>query len=80
MLNQLIFEEYIANLLYGELKYWQENKDKLGMKYPIERAEEMARRMHELGKLADGTSILDKMRQIITHIGNALGYSGFNCP
>ncbi len=44
------------------------------MKYPLERAEEIARKITDFGQLSDGNSILEKIRCILTQIGNALGY------
>lgn len=42
--------------------------------YPYERAENVARTIKRLGTTKGGTSYLDKFRQLLTHIGNALGY------
>ena len=42
--------------------------------YPYERAELVARGIKRLGTTKTGITYLDKFRQLITHIGNALGY------
>lgn len=42
--------------------------------YPYERAERIARDIRRLGTTKGGVTYLDKFRQLITHIGNALGY------
>ena len=73
LINQLLYEDYISNLCYAEEKYWKENKETLGVKYPTERAEEVARKIIEIGDLGNGQTFLDKFRIVISHIGNALG-------
>lgn len=42
------------------------------MEYPLERAEEMQRKLDEGGTLGNGLTILDNLRNVITQIGNAL--------
>jgi WASH complex subunit 7 len=42
--------------------------------YPYERAEQMSRNIKRLGTTKQGVSYLDKFRQLITQIGNTLGY------
>lgn len=42
--------------------------------YPYDRAERVARDIKRLGTTKGGVTYLDKFRQLITHIGNALGY------
>ena len=74
MINQLLYDDSMSNLLYGEANFWREKKEQLGVKYPLERAEEIARRISDFGSLSDGTTLLDKFRKVITQIGNALGY------
>ena len=74
VVNELLYIDYMSTLLYTEFKYWTENKERLGVKYPLEKAEEMARKILDAGLLPDGSSIIEKFRKIITQIGNALGY------
>lgn len=42
--------------------------------YPYERAETMNRNIKRLGTTGKGVTYLDRFRQLITGIGNALGY------
>lgn len=42
--------------------------------YPYEHARKFAKDIRKLGVSADGKSFLDKFRELITEIGNALGY------
>ncbi|MDR3548353.1 MAG: hypothetical protein P4M11_08850 [Candidatus Pacebacteria bacterium] len=71
--NKLLYEDCISTLLYGESLFWREKKDQLKVKYPLERAEEVARKITDFGPLSDNSTILDKFRVIITQLGNALG-------
>ncbi len=43
-------------------------------KYPYERAEKFNRSIRKLGLLQDNQTYLDQFRQLISQIGNALGY------
>lgn len=56
-------------------RQWLENRKKSGERgYTWSRAEETVRAIRALGGVADGTSSLDKLRHVITQIGNSLGY------
>lgn len=57
-----------------EDRYWRKKKNKLGNMYPYERAENMNRNIKRLGTTGKGVTYLDRFRQLITAIGNALGY------
>ena len=72
--NEFLHDELIHNPLMQEQRYYRKNKEKLEHKYPYEKAEQMARNIKTLGTTKGGVSYLDKFRQLITHIGNALGY------
>jgi len=50
------------------------HKNKYDNYYPYERAENMSRNIRRLGTTKGGISYLDKFRQLVTQIGNALGY------
>ena len=43
-------------------------------KYPFDRAERFNRAIRKLGVMEDGSSYLDKFREVVTEIGNAMGY------
>ena len=72
--NEFLYDEFIHNPLMQEQRFYKKNKEKLGNLYPYERAEQIARNIRRLGTTKGGISYLDKFRQLITHIGNALGY------
>ena len=73
VVNKLLYEDCMATLLYSEENFWKEKKEKLGIKYPLEKAEEMVRKIIDFGPLKDGSTMLDQFRKLITQIGNALG-------
>lgn len=73
-INQLLYEDCVSRLLYGESNFWREKKEQLGVKYPLDRAEELARSIADAATLADGSNLLDTFRKVVTQIGNALGY------
>ena len=72
--NEFLYDEFIHNPLMQEQRFYRKNKDKLKNLYPYERAERIARDIRRLGTTKGGATYLDKFRQLITHIGNALGY------
>jgi len=72
--NEFLGDEFIANPLLQEQRFFRKNKEKCGHKYPYERAEQLSKTIKRLGTNKQGVSYLDKFRQLITHIGNALGY------
>lgn len=74
MFNEFLYDEYIHNPLMQEQRWYRKNKEKVNNLYPYERAENMARNIKKLGKTGSGVWYLDKFRQLITQIGNALGY------
>jgi WASH complex subunit 7 len=54
---------------------FNKNKESLNSFYPYERAEKIARDIKKLGNSGrNNITFLDKFRQLITQIGNALGY------
>lgn len=56
-------------------KAWVENRKKAGERgYSWSRAEETMRAIRSFGGASDGTSFLDKLRLVITQMGNSLGY------
>ena len=72
--NEFLYDEFIHNPLMQEQRWFRKNKDKISNYYPYDRAENMSRNIKRLGKTKGGITYLDKFRQLITHIGNALGY------
>ena len=74
LVNQLLFEDAVSTMLYGETNFWREKKEELKIKYPLERAEDIARKIRDL-TLSDGSLYIDTLRKAITQVGNALGYN-----
>ena len=72
--NEFLYDDFISNPLLQEQRYYKKKKQELMNKYPHERAAKMMKSIKRLGTSKSGTNYLDKFRQLITHIGNALGY------
>lgn len=72
--NEFLYDEFIHNPLLQEQRWFRKNKNKVNNYYPYERAENMSRTIKKLGRTQSGILYIDKFRQLITHIGNALGY------
>ena len=72
--NEFLYDEFIHNPLMQEQRWYRKNKAKYENYYPHERAENMSRTIRRLGTTKGGVSYLDKFRQLVTQIGNALGY------
>ncbi len=73
-ISNFLFDEYIYAPLFKERNFFRENRDKLNSKYPFDRAENLAKIIKRIGKLEDGFTFLEKFQQLITQIGNALGF------
>jgi len=69
-----LYDDHIKSKLIKDVRYFREHKDKLSGMFPFERAEKFNRAIRKLGLSPDGSSYFDQFRQLITHIGNALGY------
>jgi WASH complex subunit 7 len=72
--NEFLYDEFIHNPLMQEQRWYRKNKEKIANHYPYERSEQMSKSIKRLGTTKGGVTYLDKFRQLITHIGNALGY------
>ena len=72
--NEFLYDEFIHNPLMQEQRWYRKNKHKYDNYYPYDRAENMSRNIRRLGTTKGGISYLDKFRQLVTQIGNALGY------
>jgi WASH complex subunit 7 len=55
--------------LSRDVRFYNENREKLDNKYPFERAEKFLRDIKKLGTTDDKLSYLDKFRILITEIG-----------
>ncbi|CAH2277508.1 Hypothetical predicted protein [Pelobates cultripes] len=72
--SQFMYDEHIKSRLIKDIRYFREVKDQNDQKYPFERAEKFNRGIRKLGLTPDGQSYLDQFRQLISQIGNAMGY------
>ncbi|CAG2173816.1 unnamed protein product, partial [Oppiella nova] len=69
--SQFLYEEHIKSRLIKDLRYFRESE---ANKFPFERAEKLCKGIRKLGLTADGMSYLDQFRQLISQIGNVLGF------
>ena len=69
--SQFLYEEHIKSRLIKDLRHFRESK---ATKFPFERAEKLVKGIRKLGLTADGMSYLDQFRQLISQIGNVLGF------
>ncbi|XP_032078057.1 WASH complex subunit 4 [Thamnophis elegans] len=72
--SQFMYDEHIKSRLIKDIRFFREIKDQNDHKYPFERAEKFNRGIRKLGITPDGQSYLDQFRQLISQIGNAMGY------
>ncbi|XP_074863978.1 WASH complex subunit 4 isoform X2 [Carettochelys insculpta] len=72
--SQFMYDEHIKSRLIKDIRFFREVKDQNDHKYPFERAEKFNRGIRKLGMTPDGQSYLDQFRQLISQIGNAMGY------
>ncbi|KAJ8262124.1 hypothetical protein GJAV_G00162500 [Gymnothorax javanicus] len=72
--SQFMYDEHIKSRLIKDIRFFRETKDQSDQKYPFERAEKFNRGIRKLGITPDGQSYLDQFRQLISQIGNAMGY------
>ncbi|KAF4081421.1 hypothetical protein AMELA_G00160980 [Ameiurus melas] len=72
--SQFMYDEHIKSRLIKDIRFFRETKDQSDQKYPFERAEKFNRGIRKLGINPDGQSYLDQFRQLISQIGNAMGY------
>ncbi|XP_076340851.1 strumpellin and WASH-interacting protein isoform X2 [Tachypleus tridentatus] len=72
--SQFLYDEHIKSRLLKDLRFFRENKTQQNQKYPFERAEKFNKGIRKLGLSPDGLSCLDQFRNLISQIGNAMGY------
>uniref|UniRef100_A0A8C4ZNH3 WASH complex subunit 4 n=1 Tax=Gadus morhua TaxID=8049 RepID=A0A8C4ZNH3_GADMO len=72
--SQFMYDEHIKSRLIKDIRFYRETKDESDQKYPFDRAEKFNRGIRKLGITPDGQSYLDQFRQLISQIGNAMGY------
>ncbi|KPA79191.1 hypothetical protein ABB37_05684 [Leptomonas pyrrhocoris] len=75
VLSRFLQDDYVrSHLLKDARMVRQRKKDHQLIKYPTEQADQFIREMDRLGLAADGSSFLEKARQLISEMGNALGF------
>ncbi|XP_025156127.1 WASH complex subunit 4 isoform X2 [Harpegnathos saltator] len=72
--SQFLFDEHIKSRLMRDIRFVRTQREAGGTPYTYERAEKFQKGIRKLGMTTDGLSYLDQFRQLITQIGNALGY------
>lgn len=77
--SQFLYDEHIKSRLMKDLKYFRggakDGKDRSASQmYNYERADSFNKGIRKFGLTPDGQSYLDLFRQLISHIGNAMGY------
>lgn len=71
--SQFLYDDHIKSRLVKEYRFYKECRDK-SKEYPVVRAEKLNKEIKKLGAAEDGMSFLDQFRQLISEIGNALGF------
>lgn len=72
--SEFLFDDHIKSRLIKDIRYYRTEKEQLDNKYPFDRADKFNRDIRKLGVTEDGSTFLDQFRQVITEIGNAMGY------
>ena len=76
--SELLFYEQIKSHLAKDIRVFKQGRQSQESSasaycFPYDKAQKFQKGIRKLGVSADGLSILDKFRVLITHIGNALG-------
>ncbi|KAL0880714.1 hypothetical protein ABMA27_001929 [Loxostege sticticalis] len=72
--SQFMYDEQIKSRLIKDLRYFKETSLASGNLYPYKNAEKFNKGIKVLGTDEDGQSYLDLFRDLISQIGNAMGY------
>ncbi|XP_026732679.1 WASH complex subunit 4 [Trichoplusia ni] len=72
--SQFMFDEHIKSRLVKDLRLLKETAATNGNMYPYKNAEKFNKGIRVLGCNDDGQSYLDLFRDLISQIGNAMGY------
>eukprot|EP00352_Strombidinopsis_acuminata_P005649 CAMPEP_0176351108 /NCGR_PEP_ID=MMETSP0126-20121128/9980_1 /TAXON_ID=141414 ORGANISM="Strombidinopsis acuminatum, Strain SPMC142" /NCGR_SAMPLE_ID=MMETSP0126 /ASSEMBLY_ACC=CAM_ASM_000229 /LENGTH=271 /DNA_ID=CAMNT_0017701459 /DNA_START=2625 /DNA_END=3440 /DNA_ORIENTATION=+ len=72
--SEFLYDDLIKNPLMQERRFFNKNKDSLAGEYPYERAEKISKMIKRLGTSSKGLTYMDRFRQLVTAIGNTLGY------
>lgn len=69
-----LYDDHIKSRLIKEARFYKENASQLGNKYPQPRAIKLIKDIKKIGLHENKESFLTLFRNLITEIGNALGY------
>ncbi|XP_047508769.1 WASH complex subunit 4 [Pieris napi] len=72
--SQFMYDEQIKSRLIKDLRHFKEACGEHGNMYPYKNADRFNKGIKVLGLAEDGQSYLDLFRDLITQIGNAMGY------
>lgn len=72
--SQFMYDEHIKSRLIKDLRNFKENADANGNMYSYKNAEKFNKGIKVLGLNEEGLSYLDLFRDLISQIGNAMGY------
>mmetsp|Transcript_41597 Transcript_41597/g.100005 ORF Transcript_41597/g.100005 Transcript_41597/m.100005 type:complete len:551 (-) Transcript_41597:147-1799(-) len=72
--SQFLFDDHIKSRLNKDARFFRQEREAVSNRYPFGRAERFVRDVRKLGVSEAGLTVLDRFRQLITEIGNAMGY------
>lgn len=72
--TQYLYDDHIKSRLIKDIRYFKEVREKEDQMYPYERAEKFTKFIRKLGLNDKHESYLDRFRELISEIGNAMGY------
>jgi WASH complex subunit 7 len=72
--SQFLYDDHIKSRLIKDIRFYKDKAMELDNKYPLKQATSFIKYIKKLGVSPQGISYLDQFRQLITEIGNALGY------
>jgi len=74
ILSRSLQDENIKSYLSRERRWFKKNRKTLKGRYPFEHAEKFTKEVQKWGMIDKNTSFLDKLREHVGQMGNALGY------
>ncbi|VDM95715.1 unnamed protein product [Thelazia callipaeda] len=74
LFSQLLYDDRVQNQLIKDDRFFHDNVENLKNMYPVSRAQRFNTSIRRLGVTVDDLSYLDKLRILITEVGNAMGY------
>uniref|UniRef100_A0A7E4VJA4 Rif1_N domain-containing protein n=1 Tax=Panagrellus redivivus TaxID=6233 RepID=A0A7E4VJA4_PANRE len=72
--SQFLFDDQIKLLLVKEIRYYRDHIDDVNQMYPVKRADRFNVAIAKLGTSSDNKTFMDKFRELITQIGNTIGF------